>query len=79
MIKVRNECLMGIVLDKKDVIALIRGINLDSYNRISIFGNYGFLDFCGNNDHISWKEQSSSIWDKYNIKELYNIYLENKN
>jgi len=79
MIKVRNECLIDIVLDKKDVIALIRGINLDSYNRIRVFGIYGFLDFCGNNDHISWKEQSSLIWDKYSIKELYNIYLENKN
>lgn len=56
-----KDSFITVKLDKKDVIALIRGIHLDSYTRISIFEEYGFVDYCGNTDHISWKEQSSSI------------------
>ena len=62
-------------LDKKDVISMLRGtypniMKLDGSELIQVYG--------GMCDTVKWKSESSKVWKKYSIQELYELYQELK-
>ena len=62
-------------LFKKDIIRLLRGIEIFDYKTIFELRNLGLGNYIGGFvDSFQWKTTNSESWNKYSEEELYELY-----
>ena len=67
---------MEVNLSKKDIIHLLRGVDISYYKTIFKLRDMGLGDYIGGFvDNFEWNGANSTIWDKYSEKELYELYI----
>ena len=67
---------MEVNLSKKDVIRLLRGVEIPDYKTLFELRDMGLGDYIGGFvDSFEWNGTNSTIWDKYSEKELYELYI----
>jgi len=67
---------MEVNLSKKDIIHLLRGVEIPDYKTIFKLRDMGLGDYIGGFvDNFEWNGTNSTIWDKYSEKELYELYI----
>ncbi len=66
---------MNIKLSKKDIIHLLRGIEIFDYKTIFELKNIGLGNYIGGFvDSFQWNNTNSESWNKYSEEELYKLY-----
>lgn len=67
---------MKVELDKRDIIHLLRGVEITKYTTTFKVENLGIGEYIGGfADRFEWDDVYSRSWDKYSEKELYELYL----
>lgn len=62
-------------LSKKDIIRLLRGVEVPDYKTLLELRGMGLGDYIGGFvDSFEWNSTNSKSWDKYSEEELYEIY-----
>ena len=66
---------MNIKLSKKDIIRLLRGVEIFDYKTVYTLKNLGLGDYIGGFvDSFQWNNTNSKSWNKYSEEELYKLY-----
>ena len=66
---------MKVDLSKKDVIHLLRGVEIYDYKTMFEIRNMGLGEYVGGFvDSFEWNNTNSESWDKYSEEELYKLY-----
>ena len=66
---------MNIKLSKKDIIRLLRGVEIFDYKTVYTLKNLGLGDYIGGFvDSFQWNKTNSKSWNKYSEEELYKLY-----
>lgn len=68
---------MEVNLSKKDILHLLRGVEISDYKTLfEVKEIWGLGDYTGGFvDSFEWHGTNSTIWDKYSEKELYELYI----
>jgi len=68
---------MKVDLSKKDVIHLLRGVEIYDYKTMFEIRNMGLGEYVGGFvDSFEWNNTNSESWDKYSEEELFKLYKE---
>ena len=68
---------MKVDLSKKDVIHLLRGVEIPDYKTMFEIRNMGLGEYVGGFvDSFEWYNTNSESWDKYSEEELFKLYKE---
>ncbi|MBR4589980.1 MAG: hypothetical protein IKO36_04875 [Bacteroidaceae bacterium] len=67
---------MEVNLSKKDIIHLLRGVEISDYTTLfAVKEMWGLGDYIGGFvDNFEWNSTNSKSWDKYSEEELYELY-----
>lgn len=66
---------MEVNLSKKDIIHLLRGIELLDYKTIFELRNIGLGEYTGGFvDSFEWNSTNMESWNKYSEEELFKLY-----
>lgn len=66
---------MNVNLSKKDIIRLLRGVEIFDYKTVYSLKNLGLGDYIGGFvDSFQWNNVNSKSWSKYSEEELYELY-----
>ena len=66
---------MKVDLSKKDVIHLLKGVEIYDYKTMFEIRNMGLGEYVGGFvDCFEWNNTNSESWDKYSEEELYKLY-----
>ena len=67
---------MEVNLSKKDIIHLLRGVEISDYKSLFKIRDMGLGEYIGGFvDSFEWNGTNSASWDKYSEEELYDIYV----
>lgn len=67
---------MEINLSKKDVVRLLRGVEISDYKTLFELRGMGLGEYIGGFvDNFEWNSTNSESWNKYSEEELYEIYI----
>jgi len=68
---------MKVDLSKKDVIHLLRGVEIYDYKTMFEIRNMGLGEYVGGFvDSFEWNNTNNKSWDKYSEEELFRLYKE---
>ena len=66
---------MEVNLSKRDIIRLLRGVEVPDYKTLCELRDVGLVEYIGGFvDNFEWNSINSAIWNKYSEKELYELY-----
>lgn len=66
---------MEVNLSKKDIIHLLRGVEIPDYKTLFELKNMWLCDYTGGFvDSFEWNNTNSESWNKYSEEELYELY-----
>lgn len=66
---------MNVNLSKKDIIRLLRGVEIFDYKTVFELRNLKLGDYIGGFvDSFQWNNVNSASWNKYSEEELYKLY-----
>lgn len=66
---------MNVNLSKKDIIRLLRGVEIFDYKTVYNLKYLGLGDHIGGFiDSFQWNDVNSESWNKYSEEELYKLY-----
>lgn len=66
---------MNVNLSKKDIIRLLRGVEIFDYKTVFELRNLKLGDYIGGFiDSFQWNNVNSESWHKYSEEELYELY-----
>lgn len=67
---------MEVNLSKRDIIRLLRGVEVSDYKTLFELRDMGLGDYIGGFvDSFNWNNANSAIWNKYSEEELYKLYI----
>lgn len=67
---------MEINLSKRDIIHLLRGVEVPDYKTLCELRDVGLVEYMGGFvDNFEWKGIDRAIWDEYSEEELYELYI----
>jgi len=66
---------MEVNLSKKDIICLLRGVEISDYKTLFGLSDMGLVQYIGGFvDNYEWNSTYSKSWEKYSEEELYELY-----
>lgn len=66
---------MEVNLSKKDIVHLLRGVEISDYKTLFELSDIGLVQYIGGFvDNYEWSSTYSKSWDKYSEEELYVLY-----